>query len=335
MVTKAKGSSWNSLDNLGYANIKDYGAVGDGTTDCTTAIAAAIATGYPVFVPTGTFLATTIALATSTKLFGTGPNSILKVKNATNDCILTLSGLTGVEISHLSLDGNKANQSGVAANGIEVTGSGGIVLSDLYIYNTLGDGILVDGDSTTVVLDQVAINGFVKNGFHFADASKIIISNCIAYSSDAAASPGDGFAFAAAAAGDALFQVTANNCISRSNVGRGFSFLGSGSKNVYDATLSGCIAANNTSHGFHLLTTKQILLGGSIAFTNGGDGFRLEGDTVDSRVLHCTASTNTGFGIREIVSGSTPDRNDLVGMVSTGNGTNTVTKVGGSSLIPY
>lgn len=45
-------------------NLKDMGAVGDGTTDDSTAFAAAIATGKPIFAPPGTYLINTGASAT-------------------------------------------------------------------------------------------------------------------------------------------------------------------------------------------------------------------------------------------------------------------------------
>ncbi len=64
-------------------NVKDYGAVGDGTTDDTTAIANALATGRSVLFPAGTYLtgAQTVSSAGQI-LFGEGSASIVKASVA-------------------------------------------------------------------------------------------------------------------------------------------------------------------------------------------------------------------------------------------------------------
>ena len=63
------------------ANILHYGAVGDGTTDDTTAIQAALDSGaLSVYVPSGTYKFTALTMPTTSffTLYGDGPSSILK-----------------------------------------------------------------------------------------------------------------------------------------------------------------------------------------------------------------------------------------------------------------
>jgi hypothetical protein len=218
-----------------------------------------------------------------------------------------------------------------------VYGGSGHSFKDIYVVNSLGDGINLKGAVTDVLLDGVQVSGFTKSGVTVEAANRIRITNCVATSSDGAAYPGDGFTLAPTGAGSNLItSLIIDSCRSRSNVGRGFAAVGFGSKNVLNATINACIAESNTSHGFHLLTAAQIMISECLAVSCGGDGYRLEGDVQYSRVLHSVADTNTGFGCREIVSGSTPNWNDLVGMVAVSNvGSNTITKVGANSLIPY
>lgn len=72
-------SDYVTYRQYGYADVKAYGATGDGTTDDAAAFTAAIATGKPVFIPKGTFLLnSTITLPVTCVIVGTGTNSIIK-----------------------------------------------------------------------------------------------------------------------------------------------------------------------------------------------------------------------------------------------------------------
>lgn len=64
-------------------NVLDYGAVGDGTTDDTAAITAALATGASVYFPEGTYKTGSQTISTAGQtLFGDGVKSIILAKTA-------------------------------------------------------------------------------------------------------------------------------------------------------------------------------------------------------------------------------------------------------------
>lgn len=71
-----------------WVNVKDHGAVGDGTTSDLAAFQAALATGKNIFVPEGNFYipagggagATAITLADNQSVYGTGDRSIIKIQ---------------------------------------------------------------------------------------------------------------------------------------------------------------------------------------------------------------------------------------------------------------
>jgi len=97
-------------------NVKDYGAVGDGTADDTAAIQAAInaaAAGYKgqVWVPPGTYLHTGVTIPSDgVSIVGVGPNvSILRCNHATNDMI-TATGVSFVQLRHLQLESTSASR---------------------------------------------------------------------------------------------------------------------------------------------------------------------------------------------------------------------------------
>lgn len=63
-----------------WVNIKDYGAVGDGSTNNVNAIRAALATGKNVFIPEGIFYVSTVIEVTTVGqiIMGTGEKSVIK-----------------------------------------------------------------------------------------------------------------------------------------------------------------------------------------------------------------------------------------------------------------
>ena len=60
-------------------SVKDFGAVGDGTTDDTAAIQAAINASFSVYVPTGTYMCANILMRSNLHIYGQSHNSILKL----------------------------------------------------------------------------------------------------------------------------------------------------------------------------------------------------------------------------------------------------------------
>lgn len=149
------------LENI--INIKDplYGATGDGSTDDTTAIQAALTAcsangGGTVYAPPGTYIiADSVTVESNTTLLGAGQGTIFKRaanKDGTGDMnlIKTAVSATNVVFQDFAIDGNGSNQThgtGSNANQVGLRFRAGTTDSKairVTVYNNLNSGIYMD-----------------------------------------------------------------------------------------------------------------------------------------------------------------------------------------------
>lgn len=101
------------------ANVKTYGAVGDGVANDTAAFTAAMAASTAVYVPPGTYkITSTLAVPNNTTLYGAGRGTS-KLLHAFNGDMMTLGNYSG--LSGLWLDGQGGTYTGqgvVINNGV-------------------------------------------------------------------------------------------------------------------------------------------------------------------------------------------------------------------------
>jgi len=137
--------------------VKDYGATGNGTTDDSDAIRAAIdaseaAGGGTVYFPNGTYIVSEFETATAYCL--TLPNNTTLLGQSKEAAIIKLQAGAGssvrpilirtndCRIANLSIDGNKANQSvDEHRAGIFLWSSNRTVIEDVIIYGNTGDAV--------------------------------------------------------------------------------------------------------------------------------------------------------------------------------------------------
>lgn len=160
------------LNQMVY-NVKDdaYGAIGDGITDDTIAIQAAITAansvgGGIIFFPVGTFIINNVNITCDLIIMGCGESSILKHKaNATGYMIkLNANGIT-VEILQATLDGNNANQTIPNSKplifsqqaGNSLTDPTHLKVHDVFFKDISYGGIYFYGDSSTATLEKLEV----------------------------------------------------------------------------------------------------------------------------------------------------------------------------------
>ncbi len=123
-----------------YANVKQYGAVGDGSTDDTTAIAAAItaaSAGGVVFFPVGNYkISSPLTLnGANTALMGVGAGSTIIAAAGFSGTQMILCSAANTGVWDLAITGGPSTtySSNPATTGIQVTGAINVQLQGLLL----------------------------------------------------------------------------------------------------------------------------------------------------------------------------------------------------------
>jgi hypothetical protein len=171
-------------------NVRQFGATGDGTTDDTRAIQAAIdaaaeSTGQ-VYFPAGVYACSTIVMRSYVTLLGCATwtywyykGSVLKLIDATARCLLDVSGALGVVINGLALDGlgPDGKQLGEGIHGIQLITDpfphfdangafeNAIRIERSLVRNFSGDGVHLDGACVFTIRHSMIANN-LENGVY-------------------------------------------------------------------------------------------------------------------------------------------------------------------------
>lgn len=147
-----------------HVSVKDFGAVGDGLADDTTAFINALAAHYNVYVPSGTYLLSApVEIGYGKVLHGAGQSSVLKGTSQAQDILVVPESYAS--ISALKLEGGNAGVRLYGKNSPCVQNN----LSELTIWQSQ-TGLVLDGyqnpsnpcywnNFNKILIAQPAING--------------------------------------------------------------------------------------------------------------------------------------------------------------------------------
>lgn len=278
------------VPHLDVANVRDYGAVGDGTTDDTAAIQAAINASTLVYLPPGyTFAAADLTPRAGTVIVGGGaagfsytapaPDAMvatLKLKDGANTNLITgADGITQVQLRNLKLDGNKTNNSSGDLIHLDAATAHDTAwhIVDCTLDNSPHDGIYIGSGRQAVKVNRTWImrsanNGITSNGadagydtvlIGLSGANAIYIggwvqhlSNCDIWSSGA-----NGIVC------DNVSMVSLTNCGIDRHQQAGLVVQGGGTVNTSGCVFHSNSQAGNGSHPHISVTAGQLTMTGS------------------------------------------------------------------------
>lgn len=331
MVTKSKGSTWDTVDNLRQINLLDYRKLRLSDSDWTLSLIAAlvdvVSTGYPLLIPGGIYPVSPTVIPDGVTVFGIGT---LKLIDGAFGPLLTLGNNTLLQ--DITIDGNSSFVFGGNWYPIVIASKTGISLNDIKILNALTDGVHISGaGSTDIRISGVQISNFSGSGITITSGSDIQIAECRIKTPANAASPGHGIALLSD--GIAISDVSISQCHIRGAKGDGIGITGIGTRNITDVTIDNCHIFSSTFSGIRATFAERVLVSNSTCKNNLNDGIRLRGDVQFCRIANCSAVGNTSVGMEEVTSGASPNNNTFSFNVTSGNGNNTIIKVGSGSII--
>lgn len=297
-----------ALQGIGVLNVKNatFGATGNGSTNDTSAIQAAIdalAAGQTLFFPKGTYMYSTLAVTTANiTIRGEGRGTVLKQITGTTDNGLILTGADGFVIRDMAFNGNALDNRQVR---IEGDTDGGLI-DNIHISNCTEAGLDIQGSSlnidvrnstfttceygawtagattTYINFTNCKFNNNTTDGLLLTFCTGVKITDC-----DFNSNTEDGFSVAST-----TVDVQVTNCRAISNGHDGFDTAG-----VSNGVFTNCIAKSNTYMGFGLSTpTDGIQIIGCVGIDNTLSGIGI-GPVSNVIIVGGKYNSNDGLGI--------------------------------------
>lgn len=321
-------ASWQTIYNritaAPYFNVRDYGAKGDGSTDDTTAIAAAItaasAAGGIVYLPASTYIvSSTLTVAANCILKGDGPGgTTIKTSSATADILLLNGTTSGVCDLHLA-----STPTRTAGAGVNIGPSAyyyyvdGVLMDGMFDGIHIGNGTLIPN---TIWITNTTIHNSVHASIYLQSGQNIYATNVVIWH-DTAASTTTGFLWTAqnsvymtqvtvfqAGQGFVIQPVGANtvgygwfaNCSADTCATRGWLLDASNNASaiVQEIGLYNCWGSTSgTNDGFlaqaGVGTVRNIFLDGFQSYSNGTNGIAFFAGCTQFDVHGCRVGGNS------------------------------------------
>ena len=325
-------------------SVKDFGAVGDGVTDDTSAIQLAISVGRNIIIPKGTYL---IDALVGISIVG-GKQHIMLEKGAVLQAkpnnsalvyqVIKILDVADVLVTGGTIIGDRATHTGVTGEsgmGIYVVNSENITIRDVEIRDCWGDGIYVGGTGTTGKSVNVRVENCVCTNNRRQGLTIAAVDGCIVdggkFTNSNGTAPESGIDIEPNPGKGSVNNVVVRNVLCEGNNGHGIAVSQTICTNV---KLSKNTVTNNGINGIQsAYIGSDLLISGNTVTDNAENGILIQGDNAYvTREIVISDNTVNGNGETGIKFLNNIRRFTVKGNTVYGNGFNGMSFEGGASV---
>ena len=253
-------------------NVKDHDARGDGSTDDTAALQAAVGavagTGGTVWVPSGVYMIDAsrgVALQSQMTLRLESGAVLRAIPNALDHSFVVLvKGVESVNITGGAIEGERLTHRGTTGewgNGIEIRNSKKITIDRVSVRNCWGDGFYISNKSETIRVSHVLVDRNRRQGLTITSATDVIVSESV-FRNTSGTAPESGIDVEPNQ-GETVANCQVVDCLFIANAGGGLQ-VGVAQRHTGHAFVTGFLAEGNTflKNGPNLPPTYTIQVAG-------------------------------------------------------------------------
>lgn len=264
---KDNGEISGVIQSTIFVSVKDYGAKGDGTTDDSATINAAIEAADDngiVYIPAGTYaVGNAITIPSNRHIVGTPFTTIKRLPNALQNYeVISVNDAELVTIENVIVYGDKMNHQGTSGewgNCVAINNSNDITIRNCEMHDGWGDGIYVNAGERIVIENCLVWNNR-RNGISVI-CGDVEIRDCTIRDTSGTA-PESGICFECNEVSDYVNARVVNCHFINNKYGVSIN----GSDNIYNVTVDGCDFAKN--NGVYVCRTVTDDIGGYLVVRN-------------------------------------------------------------------
>jgi parallel beta-helix repeat protein len=304
-------------------SVKDFGAKGDGKTDDTKAIQAALDSSEKVYVPDGTYMINVdVSLQLhSNQTLAMSDGAVLKAIASAKDChsLINIENASNVVVSGGSIVGERyrhLGSSGQRGMGIQIVyKSSNVTVKNVRISDFWGDGIYVGSPTgaadmavRNITIENVVSHNNRRQGLSITDASNVTVKNSV-FSNTNGTNPGVGIDIEPNE--DQIAEdIEIINTQCTGNASSGIVISGY-CETIREVSIINCVCSGNGSNGIYAYNASGIAVEGT-ELSHNRYGLQIERDVTGVLLKKLSVFENYCYGIALVGSYQSRGIEDII-----------------------